>query len=188
MKHPCCDNQPHEIGTNVSPRRFGFVVVRCVPAFQSLRFWKLVLRQIDGCHVGLFGSSGIGTATRISTKIDGTPMGRRKRQLLPSVAAHNESSRPGLADYALIQIIDAYRCDDHLSPIAFTQRKEAVVQDQHTELSRQSPNLFSAEEVAKTIGADLKTVTNWLEVGAMAEEELKALQRHACAIVDPEIE
>jgi hypothetical protein len=45
--------------------------------------------------------------------------------------------------------------------------KEAVVQAQHTEVSRQSPNLFSAEEVAKTIGADLKTVTDWLEVGAI---------------------
>jgi len=41
------------------------------------------------------------------------------------------------------------------------------VQAQHTEVSRQSPNLFSAEEVAKTIGADLKTVTDWLEVGAI---------------------
>jgi hypothetical protein len=41
------------------------------------------------------------------------------------------------------------------------------VQAQHTELSRQSPNLFSAEEVAKTIGADLKTVIDWLEVGAI---------------------
>ena len=41
------------------------------------------------------------------------------------------------------------------------------MQAQHTEVSRQSPNLFSAEEVAKTIGADLKTVTDWLEVGAI---------------------
>jgi hypothetical protein len=37
----------------------------------------------------------------------------------------------------------------------------------HTEISRQGPNLFSAEQVAKTIGADLETVNEWLEVGAI---------------------
>ncbi len=37
----------------------------------------------------------------------------------------------------------------------------------HTEISRQSPNLFSAEQVAKTIGADLDTVNGWLDVGAI---------------------
>jgi hypothetical protein len=37
----------------------------------------------------------------------------------------------------------------------------------HTEISRQSHNLFSAEEVAETIGADLETVNEWLEVGAI---------------------
>jgi hypothetical protein len=37
----------------------------------------------------------------------------------------------------------------------------------HTEISRESHNLFSAEEVAETIGADLKTVNEWLEVGAI---------------------
>src|SRR5437762_12720501 len=46
----------------------------------------------------------------------------------------------------------------------------------HTEISRQSVNLFSAEQVAKTIGADLETVNEWadletvnewLDVGAM---------------------
>jgi hypothetical protein len=36
-----------------------------------------------------------------------------------------------------------------------------------TEISRESHNLFSAEEVAKTIGADLETVNEWLEVGAI---------------------
>jgi hypothetical protein len=41
------------------------------------------------------------------------------------------------------------------------------VQTQHTEVSRLSPNLFSADEVAKGIGADLKTVTDLLEVGAI---------------------
>jgi hypothetical protein len=45
--------------------------------------------------------------------------------------------------------------------------KEAVVHTQHSEVSRLSPNLFSAEEVAKGIGADLKTVTDLLEVGAI---------------------
>ena len=37
----------------------------------------------------------------------------------------------------------------------------------HTEISRQSHNLFSAEEVAETIGADPETVNEWLEVGAI---------------------
>jgi hypothetical protein len=37
----------------------------------------------------------------------------------------------------------------------------------HTEISRQSHNLFSAEEVAETIGSDLETVNEWLEVGAI---------------------
>jgi hypothetical protein len=37
----------------------------------------------------------------------------------------------------------------------------------HTEISRQSPNLFSTEQVARTIGADLETVNEWLEVGAI---------------------
>ena len=37
----------------------------------------------------------------------------------------------------------------------------------HTEISRESHNLFSAEEVAETIGADLETVNEWLEVGAI---------------------
>jgi hypothetical protein len=37
----------------------------------------------------------------------------------------------------------------------------------HTEISRESHNLFSAEEVAETVGADLKTVNEWLEVGAI---------------------
>ncbi|MGA8696162.1 MAG: hypothetical protein WB689_20410 [Xanthobacteraceae bacterium] len=35
----------------------------------------------------------------------------------------------------------------------------------HTEISRESHNLFSAEQ--ETIGADLKTVNEWLEVGAI---------------------
>ena len=37
----------------------------------------------------------------------------------------------------------------------------------HTEISRLGSNLFSAEQVAKTIGADLETVNEWLEVGAI---------------------
>ena len=45
--------------------------------------------------------------------------------------------------------------------------KEAVIQTQHAEVSRLSPNLFSADEVAKGIGADLNTVTDLLEVGAI---------------------
>ena len=38
---------------------------------------------------------------------------------------------------------------------------------QPTEVSRQSTNLFSAGEVAETIGADLKTINAWLQVGAI---------------------
>ena len=36
-----------------------------------------------------------------------------------------------------------------------------------TEISRQRTNLFSATEVAETIGADLETINAWLEVGAI---------------------
>ena len=36
-----------------------------------------------------------------------------------------------------------------------------------TEVSRQSTNLFSATEVAETLGADLETIDRWLEVGAI---------------------
>src|SRR5262249_28106816 len=46
--------------------------------------------------------------------------------------------------------------------------KEAIMQTiQHTEISRQSSNLFSAREVAQRIGADLETLNEWLEVGAI---------------------
>ena len=38
---------------------------------------------------------------------------------------------------------------------------------QPTEASRQSINLFSATEVAETIGANLETINSWLEVGAI---------------------
>jgi uncharacterized small protein (DUF1192 family) len=44
---------------------------------------------------------------------------------------------------------------------------EAVVQNQQTEVSRRSLNLFSVTEVAARIGADLETVTDWVEVGAI---------------------
>jgi hypothetical protein len=37
----------------------------------------------------------------------------------------------------------------------------------HTEISRQNPNLFSAEQVAKAIGTDLETVNEWIDVGAV---------------------
>ena len=38
---------------------------------------------------------------------------------------------------------------------------------QATEVSRQSANLFSATEVAETLGADLETIDRWLQVGAI---------------------
>ena len=41
------------------------------------------------------------------------------------------------------------------------------MQDQHTAVSRRSLNLFSVTEVAARIGADLETVTDWMEVGAI---------------------
>jgi hypothetical protein len=34
---------------------------------------------------------------------------------------------------------------------------------QHTEISRQNSNLFSAREVAQTIGADLETINECLK-------------------------
>ena len=37
----------------------------------------------------------------------------------------------------------------------------------HTEISHRSSNLFSAIEVAETIGTDLETINKWLEVGAI---------------------
>ena len=37
----------------------------------------------------------------------------------------------------------------------------------HTEISHRSSNLFSATEVAETIGTDLETINEWLEVGAI---------------------
>ena len=38
---------------------------------------------------------------------------------------------------------------------------------QRTEISRRSPHLFSATEVAESIGVDLETISEWLEVGAI---------------------
>ena len=37
----------------------------------------------------------------------------------------------------------------------------------HTEISHRSSNLFNATEVAETIGTDLETINEWLEVGAI---------------------
>ena len=46
--------------------------------------------------------------------------------------------------------------------------QEAIMQPiQHTAISRRGSNLFSASEVAETIGADLETINEWLEVGAI---------------------
>jgi hypothetical protein len=59
--------------------------------------------------------------------------------------------------------------DHTYSPIRLScKSKEAIMQAiQHTEISRQGSNLFSAREVAQTIGADLETINEWLEVGAI---------------------
>ena len=37
----------------------------------------------------------------------------------------------------------------------------------NTEISHRNSNLFSATEVAETIGTDLETINEWLEVGAI---------------------
>ena len=37
----------------------------------------------------------------------------------------------------------------------------------NTEISNRSSNLFSATEVAETIGSDLETINEWLEFGAI---------------------
>jgi len=59
--------------------------------------------------------------------------------------------------------------DQTYSPIRLScKSKEAIMQPiRHTEISRQSSNLFSARDVAQTIGADLETINEWLEVGAI---------------------
>jgi len=58
----------------------------------------------------------------------------------------------------------------------------------HTEISRQSANLFSAEQVAKTIGADLETINEWLDVGAVDRAvfgggQLSRYELHRVALV-----
>jgi hypothetical protein len=46
------------------------------------------------------------------------------------------------------------------------EANEAIVQP-HTEISHRSSSLFSATKVAETIGTDLETIIEWLEVGAI---------------------
>ena len=48
----------------------------------------------------------------------------------------------------------------------YAKRSRPIVQP-NTEISHRSPNLFSAIEVAETIGTDLETINEWLEVGAI---------------------
>jgi hypothetical protein len=48
----------------------------------------------------------------------------------------------------------------------YAKRTRSIVQP-HTEMSHRSSNLFSATEVAETIGTDLETINEWLEVGAI---------------------
>ena len=50
---------------------------------------------------------------------------------------------------------------------ASTQKRTSPIVQPHTEISHRSPNLFSATEVAETIGTDLETINQWLEVGAI---------------------
>ena len=69
----------------------------------------------------------------------------------------------------------------------YAKRRSPIIQPQ-SEILRQSPNLFSATEVAATIGADLETINEWLEVGAIdrtifgggrfSKYELQLFMRH----------
>ena len=48
----------------------------------------------------------------------------------------------------------------------YAKRSRPIVQP-NTEISHRNSNLFSATEVAETIGTDLETINEWLEVGAI---------------------
>src|SRR5215470_5118668 len=48
----------------------------------------------------------------------------------------------------------------------YAKRTSPIVQP-HTEISHRSSNLFNTAEVAETIGTDLETINEWLEVGAI---------------------
>ena len=48
----------------------------------------------------------------------------------------------------------------------YAKRSRPIVQA-NTEISRRSSNLFNTTEVAETIGTDLETINEWLEVGAI---------------------
>ena len=48
----------------------------------------------------------------------------------------------------------------------YAKRTRPIVQP-NTEISRRTSKLFSATEVAETIGSDLETINEWLEVGAI---------------------
>src|SRR5262249_37569721 len=48
----------------------------------------------------------------------------------------------------------------------YAKRTRHIVQP-NTEISHRNSNLFSATEVAETIGTDLETINGWLEVGAI---------------------
>ena len=48
----------------------------------------------------------------------------------------------------------------------YAKRTRPIVQP-NTEISHRSSNLFNATEVAETIGTDLETINEWLEVGAI---------------------
>jgi hypothetical protein len=47
------------------------------------------------------------------------------------------------------------------------QSEQGSIVQPHTEMAHRSSNLFSATEVAETIGTDLETINEWLEVGAI---------------------
>src|SRR5215471_8906539 len=58
------------------------------------------------------------------------------------------------------------KAQDSLRIRLYAKRTSPIVQP-NTEISHRSSNLFSATEVAETIGTDLETINEWLEVGAI---------------------
>ena len=75
-------------------------------------------------------------------------------------AKFNSGNDRGLGRRPKIEGLDSSRIR------LYAKRRRPIVQP-HTEISHRSSNLFSATEVAETIGTDLETINEWLEVGAI---------------------
>ena len=57
----------------------------------------------------------------------------------------------------------------------------------NTEISHRSSNLFNATEVAETIGTDLETINEWLEVGAIDRAVFGGGRSPAAALISDRI-